>query len=165
MLIAFVECGRVDQAATAAGVGRRTHYDWLRDDPEYAEAFAEAEKAAARLLEDEAFRRAHDGVRRVKFGKDGSPLIDPATGGPYIEHIYSDILLIFLLKGLNPNRYRDKVDHRHLHGHIHESVPPQHIITNVEQRQELAALYDQLTPLEPKTPIQAIELTDDNDNS
>jgi len=38
-----------------------------------------------------------EGVRRLKFHQ-GKPVIDPETGKPYYEHVYSDLLLIFRLK-------------------------------------------------------------------
>lgn len=62
-------------------------------------------RLAATNLEDEALRRAKDGLRRLKFGKDGLPLNDPETNKPYTEYEYSDTLLMFLLKGLLPEKY------------------------------------------------------------
>ena len=80
---AFAECGNVKQSATAAGVSREIHYVWLRNDKEYEAAFIEAERMAVSTLEDEARQRA--------VGPEGS-----------------DTLLIFLLKGLRPDRYKDR---------------------------------------------------------
>ncbi len=108
-LAAFAETGRVDKAAEAVGIHRGTHYKWLRDDPDYPERFRQAEQEAARTLEDEAVRRATEGLRRYKFDKQGNPLINPETGEPYYEHEYSDTLLIFLLKGILPEKYKERV--------------------------------------------------------
>ncbi|HEX6983959.1 MAG TPA: hypothetical protein VF170_01220 [Planctomycetaceae bacterium] len=109
-LAAYRECGTIAGASRAAEVGRRTHYEWLGSDPAYRAAFADAREEAGELLEAEARRRALDGVRRMKFGRDGKPLIDPGTGEPYVEHEYSDVLLIFLLKGAMPEKYRERAE-------------------------------------------------------
>lgn len=80
-LEAYAETGTVTHAATRAGIDRRTHYRWLQDDENYAEAFASAEQSVVDMLEGEAIRRATEG---------------------------SDTLLIFLLKGLRPERYKER---------------------------------------------------------
>ena len=38
----FKICATVTHAVRAAGIGRQTHYDWLKKDEEYQVAFAEA---------------------------------------------------------------------------------------------------------------------------
>src|SRR5262252_6366453 len=60
----YEQTGRVDVAARIAGIGRKTHYRKLKDDPAYRKAFELAEECAAQALEDEAIRRAKDGVKR-----------------------------------------------------------------------------------------------------
>lgn len=113
-LAAFVACGNVSLTARQTGIGRQTHYDWLRLDPDYAAAWEEARAEALGVLEVEARRRAVEGTPRVKFHK-GEPLIDPANGGPYVEREYSDVLLIFLLKAWDPDKYGDRATgHRQL---------------------------------------------------
>ena len=59
-LKAFQEVGVVSYAARAAKIGRRTHYDWLESDPEYARKVEDAKDEAADALEVELFRRALD---------------------------------------------------------------------------------------------------------
>ena len=83
-----------------AGIDRGTHYDWLRKDPEYRAQFEAAQVQAADRLEDEAVRRAYEGVER------------PVTvaGKRELVRKYSDTLLIFLLKGLRPAKYRERYD-------------------------------------------------------
>jgi hypothetical protein len=107
-LAAFAECGNVSHAADIAGIDRVTHYRWLRD-ADYKAAYEDARERAADALEGEARRRAIEGVKRLRFGRGGEPLIDPETGQPYAEREYSDTLLIFLLKGIRPEKYRDNV--------------------------------------------------------
>ncbi len=44
------------------------------------------------------------------LGQDGLPVLNEGGGPilvPYVEHEYSDTLLIFLLKGGRPERYRE----------------------------------------------------------
>ena len=85
-LIAYSRMGNISAACTAVGIGRRTHYDWMQADTKYADAFEQAGEDAADALEAEARRRAFEG---------------------------SDVLLIFLLKGHRPERFRERYDHRH----------------------------------------------------
>lgn len=101
-LQAYGETMRVDRSACAAGVSRHLHKYWMKRDEAYAAAFAEAKDLAAETLEAEAIRRATEGVTRTIFhnGK--------AVG---VEHVYSDLLLIFLLKGAKPDVYKDRYEH------------------------------------------------------
>ena len=75
----------------------------------YREAFEEAQEMACDAFEYEARRRAIEGVKRFKF-HNGKPIIDPETGQPYFEYEYSDTLLIFLLKGAMPEKYRERFE-------------------------------------------------------
>lgn len=97
-LAAYAELGTVLHAAEAAGINRCTHNAWLAD-PVYAEAFEEAKEAAAERLEREAIRRAVEGVEKPVY-----------QGGQMVGTIreYSDTLLIFTLKGLRPEKYRER---------------------------------------------------------
>ena len=101
MLNAYVAAGgSVVQACKAARVGRTTHYRWVMEDEVYAEAFAQAAYKAGETLEAEAVRRATQGVRKVIYHL-GVPIGE--------ETVYSDTLLIFLMKGNMPNKYKDRV--------------------------------------------------------
>ena len=91
-LSAFAETGTITAAALIASVSRRTHYDWLENDSSYADAFREAEEEAADALEDEARRRAVDGVEEPVGFYRGE------HGGTYVTR-YSDALLRFMLEG------------------------------------------------------------------
>ena len=82
-LAAYMTTATVAGAARAAGINRETHYAWLKDDADYAAAFADAREAAIEHLEDVARRRAVEG---------------------------SDTLLIFLLKAARPSVYRERWD-------------------------------------------------------
>ena len=98
----------VTAAAKAAGVGRRTVYDWRDASPAFAAAMDDAAEEAGDELESEARRRAVDGIRRPLFTSRGEPIIDPATGEQAFEHKYSDKLLERLLAGAKPDKYRTR---------------------------------------------------------
>jgi hypothetical protein len=97
-LTALSEGGSVTKAAEQAGIGRRTVYDWKATDPEFAALFEDAWQRGIAALEDEAVRRAYQGVQRPVFSKG-------VQVGSVTE--YSDSLLMFLLKSRDP-RFRDK---------------------------------------------------------
>lgn len=80
-LQAYVVCGTVTGACEAAGIGRRTWYDWIRDDQTFAAAVEESKDAVADSLEQRAIERA--------------------LGG-------SDTLMIFLLKSLRPDKFKER---------------------------------------------------------
>ena len=98
-LLAFSRLGNIRRACAVANVDRQSHYNWLRDDPEYASAFENAKLDACDRLEAEARRRAVRGTVRPVFYRGVQ------CGG---IREYSDTLLIFLLKGALPEKYGDK---------------------------------------------------------
>lgn len=93
----------ITKAAEAAELDRGMHYRWLRDDPEYAEAFKIAHDEAIQSLEDEAVRRAHEG--------HNEPLVFQGMLTGFVVKKYSDSLLMFLLRGAKPDKYRDRHEH------------------------------------------------------
>jgi hypothetical protein len=86
MLSALAKTGNISASARAADIGRTTHYDWLQSDPAYAAAVETALEEAIEVLEAVARQRAVHG---------------------------SDTLLIFLLKSLRPERYRERYQVEH----------------------------------------------------
>jgi hypothetical protein len=103
-LAAYAETGNITSAAKLAGVDRTNHYRWISEDSEdyevYMQAFKDAQEQAAENLESEARRRAVQGTARPVFYKG-------EECGTVQE--YSDTLLIFLLKGAMPGKYKDNV--------------------------------------------------------
>jgi hypothetical protein len=97
VLLAYGTSGQVAAACSTAGVDRTTHYYWMNHDPVYVAAFAEAKEQVADVLEAEATRRAL-GWEETQYRPDGTP---------YTVRRYSDTLLIFLLKGARPEKYKD----------------------------------------------------------
>jgi hypothetical protein len=63
-LAALRETGNVGRACKAVPVGRRTAYHARTRDPNFANAWEEAQLEAGERMEEEARRRAHDGLVR-----------------------------------------------------------------------------------------------------
>jgi len=101
-LRAYAETANITYAARAAKCSRNAHYCWLESDQEYVLAFEGAKAEATDLLVKEARRRAIEGTEE--------PVMYQGKQVGTIRR-YSDILLIFLLKGELPEKYRDHHDH------------------------------------------------------
>jgi hypothetical protein len=102
----FLECfaacgGSVLRAARWAKLSRNAHYNWLTEDPTYRPRYEAAQQRAAQTLEDEAIRRAREGIRKPIFHK-----------GKVVGYVneYSDSLMQTLLKASNRARFGDKTD-------------------------------------------------------
>ena len=102
---AYAVCATIKGASRASTVPRSTHRRWLAGDPAYATAFHAERRLLCDQLEEVARDRAINGVRKLKFDKFGQPLRDE-RGNQYEERVYSDVLLIFLLKANNPEKFR-----------------------------------------------------------
>jgi hypothetical protein len=85
LLKLYMRCGRMEPCCRQLGIDHSHHYYWMRTDPAYVEAFAQAKEYSIQHLEDIAMARATDEVKP------------------------SDLLLIFLLKAARPEKYRDSV--------------------------------------------------------
>lgn len=101
-LLAYAVTMQIDRAVQAAKIHRSMHYHWLKVDPDYKAAFAEAREHAADALEAEAVRRAKDGCLRVIYHQ-GEPI------GSAL--VYSDSLMAVLLKGAKPDIYKERYEH------------------------------------------------------
>lgn len=95
------ETGNITRACEEVGVARQTHYQWYRTDPDYAALVEAAIELGVERLEDEARRRAVEGWEEPVFHQ--GVMVDTVRK-------YSDTLLIFLLKGAKPKKYRDRID-------------------------------------------------------
>lgn len=117
------ETANVSLACKLVPVSRRHAYVWRDEDPEFAARWAAAVDRGTDALEDEAIRRAHEGVAKPvfakgvrsmdfildengdpKLGPDGKPLLRPA----FVQE-YSDTLLTFMLKARRPDKFKDRV--------------------------------------------------------
>ena len=82
-LLAFCGTFNITQSAQVVGIDRTLHYLWKQEDPDYVEAFQLAGILGAESLQDIAVERASED---------------------------SDTLLIFLLKGAMPEKYRERYE-------------------------------------------------------
>ena len=115
----------VSYAADVAGVNRATVYRRKDGDSDFAEAFEAAQADSCDVLEQEGFRRAHDGVEEPLVSA-GRLVLDPA-GQPLMVRRYSDRLLEFLLKARDPKRFSER--HRLEHsGEINRGITIQDLV-------------------------------------
>lgn len=103
----LAETGNVSTAAALIGCSRSGVYEQRNNDPEFSAAWDVALEVAADALEAEARRRALDGVEEPVFHRG-------ETCG-YVRK-YSDTLLIFLLKGVRPEKFRERSSVEHSGG-------------------------------------------------
>ena len=119
---ALVVRGSVCEACIAAGVARRTVYDWRKQDPEFAAAWDDSIEEAHDRMEEEMWRRGIDGFDRPVIYKG-------EITGQYTD--YSDSLLQTLARGNRPNKFKDRTEH---------STPPgQRMQLDVETKDDVIA--------------------------
>lgn len=99
-LRAYRMVGWVAKAAEVSGLKPTLHRSWLHSDPLYKKAFEDAKTDALEVLEHAAHTRAVDGVEKPAGWYKGE------AGGVVRE--YSDTLLMFLMKGIAPEKYRER---------------------------------------------------------
>lgn len=100
----LAKTSNVAASCRKAKISRKTAYEWRNEDEMFAAAWDEALVIAIELLEEEARRRAQDGVLEPVF------YLGARVGS---VRKYSDTLTIFLLKAHRPDKYRD--NHRFEH--------------------------------------------------
>ena len=92
--------GKVTDAAQSVGYTNTSFlHRMYREDKDFAREWDAALESAGDVLEDEAIRRAVDGVREPVYYQ-----------GKVVGHKlnYSDQLLMFLLKGTKPDKFADR---------------------------------------------------------
>lgn len=91
----------ISHACREVGVSSEVLHNRMRGDAGLAQLVQDAIASGTEFLEDEARRRATAGFEEPVY-----------QGGAQVGTIrkYSDTLLIFLLKGRNPGKYKDRVD-------------------------------------------------------
>lgn len=98
---AIVEAGgNITKACDIGGYARRSVYEWRAADKEFNERCLEAVNRGADVLESEAVRRALDGW--------DEPIVYKGEITGTVRK-FSDVLLIFLLKGNRPEKYRERL--------------------------------------------------------
>jgi len=97
----FAKTGHFTMSCKVAGVTATTVYQYMRTSDEFKAAVEEAREYSVELMESEARRRAVEGISRIIYYQ-GMP-----CGR---EQQYSDGLLMFLLKGNAPGKYKDRAE-------------------------------------------------------
>lgn len=114
-LKALAATGIVIDACEAVGYGRTTVYERRKTDTAFAKLWDDAIEASIQRMEREADRRGVQGFEEPLFhagkpvmilGPDGTTMIQATV------RRHSDTLLIFRLKALRPEIYRERVDMR-----------------------------------------------------
>jgi len=110
-LAAYAELGTILGATRATKLSRNAVYRWLEKDPEFAAAWRQTRREFADRLEDEARRRAVEGVEEyvVSAGK----LVYGPDGQPLKQRRYSDQLLALMLKAKRGDEYRERASIEH----------------------------------------------------
>lgn len=110
-LVALSLCGRVTKSCQLAGIHFTTPYtrQW-KEDSAFQDGVRIAKEIALQVAEDEAYRRAVEGTIEPTGWYKGEP-------GGYVRR-FSDVLMIFWLKGANPDKYKDRMEIRGTFGHI-----------------------------------------------
>jgi hypothetical protein len=109
-LAAYQELASVTEAAIRAKIRRKTHYEWLAEDPTYRPRFEQVQEEATQALEDEAVRRAVAGIERKLFHQGR---LIRSNGKVQTETEFSDMLLLALLKKFAPDKYRERTTTEH----------------------------------------------------
>lgn len=104
-LRAISRSGTLTAGCKAAKVSPHTVYQWREMDDAFVFAEREAKDSFADALEEEAVRRAWHGVRKPVYTASGR------LAGHVTE--YSDSLLMFSLKAIRPDKYRDRIGVEH----------------------------------------------------
>lgn len=95
---ALAETGMIAKSCAAISVARQTVYRWRDEDPVFRSEWDKALKIGITALEDEAHRRAFEGIEE--------PIFHQGTICGTVRK-YSDTLAIFLLKAHAPEKYRE----------------------------------------------------------
>lgn len=98
-LAAYSACGSLHKAAEIVGSVIGSHYVWMQN-PKYVAAFEEAHRKSIDELTQAARTRAVEGIQ--------VPVYQQGMLVGY-KQVYSDALLMFLLKGLDKERFGDHV--------------------------------------------------------
>jgi hypothetical protein len=98
---ALVEFGLVTRAAEIAGISRWSAYQHRAKDSDFAAAWDDAREQFCEALEDEARRRAMDGIEEPVYYQGRQ------VG---TQRVYSDKLLALLLRAARPSKYGRRIE-------------------------------------------------------
>ena len=124
----YAQYGTLTKASEGV-INRRIVYDWRQQDPDFEAELSKAAEIYVEKLEEEADRRGVEGVDKGVYY-----LCDKVA----TEKQFSDTLLIFRLKALAPDKYRERQE---ISGNIaHILVKEVEVRLTPIQREERLAL-------------------------
>lgn len=101
-LAAFKLSGIIQHGCSEAGVSRATVRKWLEKDEKFRQKFLDAQEGAADVVEAELWKRAVVGEEEDVFNRHGEVI--------GTRRKKSDILLMFLMKGMRPQKYKERME-------------------------------------------------------
>jgi len=108
----LAKTGIVLDACAVTGYSRTHVYDRRKSETDFAKRWDDAIEASIQAMEREADRRGRDGFAEPLFHAGKPVMIEGPDGKPVQATVrrHSDTLLIFRLKALRPEMYRERVD-------------------------------------------------------
>lgn len=108
--------GCIIKAAASVNVAAQTVKNLRNSNQEFKERLADAIETGRMVFEAEAHRRAFQGVKRPVLHNGQQVVIkNPETGEdePLYEWSFSDTMMIFMLKAMFPEKYRERYGLEH----------------------------------------------------
>jgi hypothetical protein len=155
-LLSYSRLGALNHAAKASGIAYSTHLRWMREDKEYPAKFEQARQSLLDHLERECIRRASEGVVEAIY--QNGKLVG-------YRRKYSDVLLIFTMKALAPEKYRDNHHHEITGRNGNDLIPLaaiDRIMANVtEEELRTGQVIDVTATSDPPGPPRLMEVNRD----
>jgi hypothetical protein len=149
-LMLYTNYGTLNRTAVEAHVDLRYHWLWMREDPVYAAAFAEAQKIGADLAEDTAYRIAIHGYERGVWyqGK--------RVGS---ETMYLPTMTLGVLNAAKPDKYKYRQEVEHTISPSLAALQQQWQVAAQQQSLPPApqAIEAEYTPLDAAPPLDPID--------
>jgi hypothetical protein len=127
----LAQCGLIKYACQDAAIDRGSVVRWRNEDPEFMQAMEMAKLNYIEVMEEEADRRGRVGWKEPIFDKQGNHIGDKPK--------HSDVLLIFRLKGLAPDKYADR---KQIDSRVTVQLNPFQALAPSERAAELKRLQD-----------------------
>lgn len=113
-------CEKISEGVTLAdicrekNIGRTIVYEWMKDDPSFAERFARARDAGFDVIADDCLKIADDGTNdfaKTNLGSEDSPIQIETFNSEHVQRSKLRIeTRLKLLAKWNPKKYGDKLD-------------------------------------------------------
>lgn len=115
----FAKFGIGAMACDAVGISWNAIACRRRRDPEFEERFQEAKARGIHGAEDSCRTRAFAGYIEPVFNSKGEQIGE--------RRVFSDPLAQFLLKGMRPEKYRERVSQENVNVNLNRELPHSHL--------------------------------------